>query len=34
MTPKQHLLWEFIRDYTQKNGYAPSFDEMKVFMNC
>ena len=33
MTPKQHVLFEFIRNYTQKNGYAPSFDEMKDFMN-
>lgn len=33
MTPKQHILCEFIRNYTQKNGYAPSFDEMKNFMN-
>ena len=33
MTPKQHILWEFIRDYSQKNGYAPSFNEMKDFMN-
>lgn len=33
MTPKQHILWEFIREYSQKKGYAPSFDEMKNFMN-
>ncbi len=33
MTPKQHILWEFIREYTQKKGYSPSFDEMKNFMN-
>ena len=32
MTPKQHILWNFIRDYSQKNGYAPSFDEMRDFM--
>ena len=32
MTPKQSALLSFIRDYTEKNGYAPSFDEMKDFM--
>ena len=32
MTPKQFTLFNFIRDYTEKNGYAPSFDEMKNFM--
>ena len=32
MTPKQFALLGFIREYTEKNGYAPSFDEMKDFM--
>ena len=32
MTPKQSALLNFIREYTEKNGYAPSFDEMKDFM--
>ena len=32
MTPKQHALWEFIKDYTNQNGYSPSFEEMKDFM--
>ena len=32
MTPKQSALLKFIRDYNEKNGYAPSFDEMKDFM--
>ena len=32
MTPKQSALFNFIRDYSEKNGYAPSFDEMKDFM--
>ena len=32
MTPKQFALLGFIRDYTQKNGYAPNFDEMRDFM--
>ena len=32
MTPKQATLFNFIREYSQKNGYAPSFDEMKDFM--
>lgn len=32
MTPKQYALCEFIRDYTNKNGYSPNFEEMKNFM--
>ncbi len=32
MTPKQHALWEFIKNYTTKNGYSPNFEEMKTFM--
>ena len=32
MTPKQFALFQFVRKYTEENGYAPSFDEMKDFM--
>ena len=32
MTPKQFALFQFIRNFTEQNGYAPSFDEMKDFM--
>ena len=32
MTPKQYALWEFIKNYTTKNGYSPNFEEMKNFM--
>jgi len=32
MTPKQFALLGFIREFSEKNGYAPSFDEMKDFM--
>ena len=32
MTPKQSNLLHFIRDFTDKNGYAPSFEEMRGFM--
>ncbi len=32
MTPKQFALYGFIREYTEKNGYAPSFNEMRDFM--
>jgi len=32
MTPKQFALFQFIRDYTKREGYAPSFDEMRDFM--
>ncbi len=32
MTPKQFTLFQFIRDFTEQNGYAPNFDEMKKFM--
>ena len=32
MTPKQFALFGFIREFSEKNGYAPSFDEMKDFM--
>ncbi len=32
MTPKQFALFGFIRKFTEKNGYAPSFNEMRDFM--
>ena len=32
MTPKQFALFQFVRKYTEENGYAPSFEEMKEFM--
>ena len=32
MTPKQFSLFNFIRRYTEKNGYPPNFDEMRDFM--
>ena len=32
MTPKQFTLFNFIRDYTEEKGFAPSFNEMRDFM--
>ena len=32
MTNKAKKLFDFIQSYIQKNGIAPSFDEMKNFM--
>ena len=29
MTKRQAKLLEFIREYIRKNGYSPSYDEMK-----
>ena len=30
MTIKAKKLFDFIQNYIQKNGIAPSFDEMKI----
>ncbi len=32
LTKKQLQLFDFIKDYVQKNGVAPSFDEMKDYL--
>ena len=33
LTKKQKILFEFLFDYIQKNGIAPSFEEMKNAVN-
>lgn len=32
MTPKQKILLDYIKKFQKKNGYSPSFEEMKSAM--